>query len=106
VGEGEVNHEVGEVYLNEELTARDVIAKIDERGFNFTDPLTALNYALKLPARQTIYPLVVIFKVNGQTWSLILDGGGSHRIAGVCRYDLDAYCSSRCRFLVVNKSFK
>lgn len=103
VGKGEVDHEVGEVHLNQYITTREVIAKIDERGYKFADPLTALRYALKLPDRQRQYPLAVIFEINGQLWCLVLLRDGSKRRVFVNRCNLDDYWDEDYRFLVVRK---
>ena len=103
MGSGEVEHEVSALHLNEYLTTREVMAKVDERDFKFADPLTTLLYALKLPDRQRQYPIITLFEVNGQLWYLLLEGDVGGRDLRVDRYDLDGRLNGRCRFLVVLK---
>ncbi len=71
VGEGEADHLVHEVHLNKCLEIHRICAEIDERGYKFADPLTAILYALKLPDRQLEYPLCVFFKRNRRLWYII-----------------------------------
>lgn len=106
MGSGEVDHEVGEVHLNQYLTTREVMAKIDERGYKFADPLTALLYALKLPDRQRQHPLVILFEDStGRICYLILGGDGLERNVHGNRDSLDDRRPWRWyyRFLVVRK---
>jgi septum formation topological specificity factor MinE len=103
IGSGEADHEVGELHLNEYLTTRDVMVKVDEQGFKFADPLTALRYAVKLPERQRQYPLAILFEAAGRLWFLILDRNADERGLIVYRCYLDRGWGGRYRFLVVRK---
>lgn len=104
-GSGEVDHEIGEVHLNQEgITTREVLRKINTSERNFCDPLTALRYAAERPDRQRQYPLAILFEdANGQLWDLILyEGDGGRRVV-VRRGNLDDGWIAGCRFLVVRK---
>ena len=103
VGSGEADHEVGELHLNQYLTTREVMVKVDEQGFKFADPLTALRYAVKLPERQRQYPLAILFEVKVLLWCLVLFGGADKRALGVGRCGLGSCWSGDYRFLVVRK---
>lgn len=105
VGKGKVDHKVfewhpGRVVYNRELWPNPKAAK---PGYKLADFLTALKYALKLSGRQMQYPLVILFKINGQLCDLYLYRCGDLRSVRVFRGRLGGIWSERCRFLVVRE---
>ena len=103
MGNGEVDHQVGELHLGKQLKTSEVIAAVENQTAGFATPLAALRYAAMLPNRQRQHPLVIIFEVGGQLWFLVLDEVDGERDLDVHRDSLDGGWVESFRFLVVRK---
>ena len=82
-GSGQATPEVKEVCLGRRALTSEVLAHLDENGYKFADPLTALRYAIELPDRQCQNPMAIVFKVYNQLWCLVLSDGSEGRHLGV-----------------------
>lgn len=73
-------------------------------GFQFVDPLTSLLYALKLPERQTKYPLGILFyDTEGELCYLCLFVDGDGRYLNVYRNSPGGRWLDYVRFLAVRE---
>lgn len=103
MGNGEVDHQVGELHFGKRLNTSEVIAAVKDQTVGFATPLAALRYAAMLPDRQRQYPLAIIFELGGLLWDLILRENAGKRHLYVDRDYLGAEWFENVRFLVVRK---